>query len=125
MHNHYNMDETAVSERGRDVSSSCKLEICAAVYGLCDVTDKVKNLIQQEEQSLTLKVSNDVFGDTWRRHRKTLVIVYRYINAGNSDRKKKILTEGDTLNIRQEPARELPASPDVPGCLWGQGIYNS
>ena len=33
--------ETAVSERGRDISSSCKLEICAAVYGLCDVTDKL------------------------------------------------------------------------------------
>ena len=115
----FNMEGVNVTASSQ--SSSCKLEICAAAYGLCDVTEKVKSLIQPEEQSLKFKASNDVFGDTWRRHRKTFVIVYRYINAENTDVIKKVAREDDTLDIRPTSATKS----DVDSGRCGQGIYIS
>ena len=105
------------------VSSSCKLEIYVAVYGLCDVTEKVKSLIRPDDQSLTFRVCNDVFGDTWKRHDKIFVIVYSYINTENSDIKKMLLIEGDTLEIRPEAGTALPAAPVAFVSLFGKGTY--
>lgn len=68
--------------------SSCKrsspvpstaLKILGAAYGLKDVTDKARSLVACNKQGLNeFKViaENSVWGDGWRGHRKSLVVVY-------------------------------------------------
>ncbi|CAB4027709.1 Hypothetical predicted protein, partial [Paramuricea clavata] len=86
------------SETKPDGTLSYKLEIYFAVYGPSDVTREVRSFIQHER--LTVKAANSVFSDTWKGHRKTLVVVYRY---GNSDLKQAIIKEGDTLQLTPPP----------------------
>ena len=87
-----------VSDAQPDSPSLCKLEIYGAVYGNCDVTDHVKKLIKLDE-SLTVKASDDVLGETWRGY-KTLVVVYKYDGGPNSDHVKRAITkEKDTLQL--------------------------
>ena len=102
------MDKPKTESR---VSSSCKLEVYAAVYGLCDVTEKVKSLIKPDDQSLKFKVSNDVFGENWKARHKTFVIVYKYNNTEDSDVKKMFMIEDDTLEIRPQPEPTMEAQP--------------
>ena len=56
------------------------LTILGAAYGPQDVTEKVQGLVKQEggNGSLSVTADNDTFGNTWKSHRKTLVIVSRY-----------------------------------------------
>jgi hypothetical protein len=53
------------------------LTILGAAYGPSDVTRQVQSLVK-DGSALKFKASNDVFGDTWRGHTKSFVIVYRY-----------------------------------------------
>jgi len=54
---------------------STKLQILGAVYGLEDVTNKVRGKITHNR--LLLSSNNQVFGDSWYGTQKSLVVVYR------------------------------------------------
>ena len=56
------------------------LTILGAAYGPKDVTEKVQGLVKQEggSGSLSVTADNNTFDNTWKSHRKTLVIVSRY-----------------------------------------------
>ena len=70
------------------------LRIVGAAYGLVDVTHKVQSLVWNNR--LHVAARNNVFGDTWRGVKKSLVVVYQY---GNGHYRTKIVTEGHTLHI--------------------------
>lgn len=70
------------------------LRIVGAAYGLVDVTHKVQSLVRNNR--LRVAARNNVFGDTWRGVRKSLVVVYRYKNGAY---RTKIVTEGRILHI--------------------------
>ena len=76
--------------------SSAELIIYGAAYGRANVTGKVRSL--RKDQKLTVKASNDVFGDTWHGVDKSLVIVYKYDTSG-AKVKVGIASEGKTLSI--------------------------
>ena len=46
--------------------TSEELNIIAAVYGLEDHTDKVRNLVEHPTGVLSTQASNKVFGNTWK-----------------------------------------------------------
>ena len=75
---------------------SNKLIILGAAYGRADVTGKIRSL--RKEQKLSVKASNDVFGDSWSGKDKTLVVVYKYGSTSNFA-KVKFVSEGCYLNI--------------------------
>ena len=56
--------------------ASPPLAILGAAYGLADVTTKVCALVKN--RSLTVKANNSTFGDGWKGHDKTLVVVFQY-----------------------------------------------
>jgi hypothetical protein len=58
---------------------SNELVICGAAYGRSDVTGKIRSL--RKDQKLFVKASNDVFGDSWSAENKSLVVVYKYLQA--------------------------------------------
>ena len=70
------------------------LRIIGAAYGLADVTYQVQSMVRHNR--LRVRASNSVFGDTYHRVRKTLVVVYR---IGNGPYRTKFVTEGNTLGI--------------------------
>ena len=70
------------------------LIIVGAAYGLADVTYQVQKMVRNNQ--LSVSASNSVFGDTYNRVRKTLVVVYL---QGSGGYKIKIVTEGNTLRI--------------------------
>lgn len=73
---------------------SNELIICGAAYGKADVTGEIRSL--RKDQKLSVKASNDVFGDSWPKHKKSLVVVYKY---GNSSAKVKVVQEDEIINI--------------------------
>ena len=75
-------------------SGGHNLIIIGAVYGLADVTYQVRSMVRNNHLSVSAR--NHVFGDTYHRVRKTLVVVYRY---GDGPCRTKIVTEGQTLRI--------------------------
>ena len=75
---------------------SAELIIYGAAYGRADVTGKVRDL--RKDQKLTVKASNDVFGDSWPGIAKSLVIVYKYDTSG-AQVQVGIAAEGNTLSI--------------------------
>ena len=74
------------------------LTILGAAYGPTDVTGKVQDLVKQEGGSGSLNVTadNDTFGDTWKSHRKTLVIVSRY---GCNEPRVHAIYQGQGLHL--------------------------
>ena len=56
------------------------LQVVGAAYGLKQVTAQVIKLVARHAypETLTVLASNQVFGDTWIGHAKTLTVVYRY-----------------------------------------------
>lgn len=74
---------------------STELVIYGAAYGRTDVTGHVRKL--RKDQKLTVKASNDVFGDSWPDHQKSLVVVYKYDNGPTAEVQQKVVKEGKTL----------------------------
>lgn len=74
------------------------LQIVGAAYGLKQVTAQVIKLVNRQSfpESLAVLASNQVFGDTWIGHEKTLTVVYRY-DGGQPF--VATASEGQTLNI--------------------------
>jgi hypothetical protein len=70
------------------------LVICGAAYGRADVTEKIRNL--RKNQKLSVKASNDVFGDSWYGVIKSLVVVYKY---GSNSAQLQVVKEGESLEI--------------------------
>jgi len=61
------------------VSFAPELRIFKAAYGLKDVTDIVKSIVQKQGSTrLDVQVENNVFGDSWYGTQKSLVVVYQY-----------------------------------------------
>jgi len=103
------------------------LQIVGAAYGLKQVTAQVIKLVDRQAlpESLSVLVSNRVFGDTWIGHAKTLTVVYRY-DAGPACVATAV--EGDMLCIGPQEfsesgqvAVEKPATtPALPRLtIWG------
>ena len=53
------------------------LVILGAAYGKADVTDKANKKLTSNGE-FNEKASNDVWGDSWKGHSKTMVVVYEY-----------------------------------------------
>ena len=73
---------------------SNQLTICGAAYGRGDVTGKMRSL--RKDQKVSVKASDDVFGDTWPGKTKSLVVVYKY---GNNRPQVKTVKQNNTLEI--------------------------
>ena len=73
---------------------SDELVIYGAAYGRGDVTGKVRLL--RKDQKLSVKASNDVFGDAWYGYVKSLVVVFSY---GSGTIQQKVVAEGETVDI--------------------------
>jgi hypothetical protein len=75
-----------------------KLNIIVAVYGLKTITDKVANLVSDEQpQTLNFTVNNLLIGeDGWRGQRKSLLILYNY---DGGDLQVVAAKEGDEIAI--------------------------
>lgn len=104
-------------------STTGQLQILGAAYGLAQVTGKIINLVNRgtNPQSLSITVSNDLFGDTWNGVVKSLTVVYRY--DGGAPR-VAVATEGNPLTIgvgdfKQSLTAPAPdtASPQL--TVWG------
>jgi len=52
------------------------LKLCAAVYGLQDITEPVGLKLSMNNEPIDFTVSDSLFGDGWPGVRKTLVVVY-------------------------------------------------
>lgn len=52
------------------------LKLCAAVYGLTDITEPVSMKLSYNNDPIDFTVSDSLFGDGWPGVRKTLVVVY-------------------------------------------------
>ena len=78
-------------------SQDGKLIIYAAIYGLADVTNTVRNKINQKNQSLSIQAINSIFGDPWSGIKKTLIIVWGF--EGTKYIQTNIVIEGATLDI--------------------------
>ena len=72
-----------------------RLSVLAATYGPDDVTHKVKNLVSSYN-TLSFTVDNTLFGDTWYKVEKNLVIV---LGFGNEVRNVEIFRERETCYI--------------------------
>ncbi|CAB4015551.1 Hypothetical predicted protein [Paramuricea clavata] len=70
------------------------LIICGAAYGKANVTEKIRSL--RKDRKLSVKASNDVFGDSWYGVKKSLVVVYKY---GSNSAQLQVVKEGETLEI--------------------------
>lgn len=81
------------------LASSQRLKILGAAYGKEDVTDAVQDAVRRN--SLSIRASNDVFGDSWYGNQKSLVIVYQY---GNYAPSVATAAEGNTISITQRNA---------------------
>ena len=81
---------------------SVELIICGAAYGRADVTGKIRSL--RKDQKISVKASNEVFGDSWPGESKSLVVVYKY---GNNKAQVKIVKENSTLDISPPSARSV------------------
>ena len=88
------------------------LQIVGAAYGLKQVTAQVIKLVSRQAfpETLTVLASNQIFGDTWIGHEKTLTVVYRY-DGGPTH--VVTASEGKTLNIGV-PQFEQAAQASVP-----------
>ncbi|CAB4038288.1 Hypothetical predicted protein [Paramuricea clavata] len=75
-------------------SISQDLVICGAAYGRADVTEKIRTL--RKDKKLSVKASNDVFGDSWYGVKKSLVVVYKY---GSNSALLQVVKEGESLEI--------------------------
>ena len=87
--------------------SAVPLTILGAAYGKSDVTSKVRAAVRAG--SLTIPVSNDVFGDSFVGNKKSLVIVYRF---GNDEPMVIIGQEGQVVTLVQTSADPRYPSPD-------------
>lgn len=85
---------------------SNELIIFGAAYGRADVTGKVRSL--REGQKLSVKASNDVFGDSWVGQRKSLVVVYKYGYGTSSKVQQQSISEGETLVISPPSKAAIP-----------------
>jgi hypothetical protein len=70
------------------------LVICGAAYGRADVTEKIRSL--RKDRKLSVKASDDFFGDSWYVVKKSLVVVYKY---GSNSAQLQVVEEGETLEI--------------------------
>jgi hypothetical protein len=75
------------------------LEIVGAVWGLWHVTANVSSRIDRHStpQSLSIRASNEVFGDSWEGMSKSLTVAYRYGQDGAVQ--VAVAGEGGTLTI--------------------------
>ena len=80
------------------------LQIIGAAYGLGVVTLKVIDLVNRQStpQTLSVTASNDVFSDTWPGVQKSLIVAYRYGNAGAVG--VATAKEGSTITIQDPPS---------------------
>ena len=87
------------------------LQIVGAAYGLKQVTAQVIKLVNRQAfpETLTVLASNQVFGDTWIGHEKTLTIVYRYDGGPTL---VATASEGQTLNIGIPQFEQAAQAPD-------------
>ena len=101
------------------------LTILGAAYGLQNVTDQVQNITDVTGgTSVTVKASNDVFGDTWKGNTKSLVIVYQYSGEAGT----RIAKEGEEITIHadqsmaqasQSQTSTVPTALNVLGAAYG------
>ena len=81
------------------------LNILGAAYGPADVTGKVRSL--RKNQELSVRADNSVFGDTWHKEAKSLVIVFQYDNGAPTVCAVK---EGQNVTIRPPPSSSSPSN---------------
>lgn len=83
------------------------LRIISGYFGLKDVTDRVRAAVRQ--RNVSVRATDDVFGDGWPGVPKTLAVVYQY---GNEQQQLNITPEGSTVIIDYTPRPPAGASPD-------------
>ncbi|HET6501429.1 MAG TPA: hypothetical protein VFG87_11770 [Amycolatopsis sp.] len=91
------------------------LQIIGAAYGRTTVTSKIIGLVNRASapQSLSIVVSNRLFGDTWPGVDKSLTVVYRYGETGASH--VASAKEGNRLTITGVPGEAAnPISEPAP-----------
>ena len=109
LHFHVTLRETGFTAENIETMS---LTIHGAAYGLKAVTDQVQQMANaQGGTSLTVKASNDVFGDTWYGTKKSLVVVYQY--PGEFPR-TNVAKEGEEITIHPDPQSMAEASHSKP-----------
>ena len=91
-----------------------------AAYGKADVTRFLTSRITSH-QTLQVRASNNIFGDPWRGHTKTIVVVYQH--EGHTPR-IKIVKEHRTLTIYQKRegnhfAKNHPGTLNILGAAYG------
>ena len=74
-----------------------ELNIIKAAYGLGDVTDVVRDIVERQGgKTLDTDVSNKVFNDTWPGTQKALVVVYQF---GGDDYQMTIHKEDENVSL--------------------------
>lgn len=73
------------------------LNILSAVYGKKNITDQVRSQVNQD--AVTVKADNGVFGDPWPGVQKSLVVIYQY---GFFKPEVAIVQEGGSININPQ-----------------------
>ena len=85
-----------VERRSSQINPSI-LTILGAAYGPKDVTEKVQSLVNEEGGSgLQVTADNETFGNPWKSHRKTLVIVSR---DGSNEPHVHVVHPAETLHF--------------------------
>lgn len=77
---------------------AASLKILGAAYGLKDVTAKAQSLVSCNKQGLNefrVKAENSVFGDGWKGHKKSMVVVYEAYGKIRT----MVVTESDRLHF--------------------------
>ncbi len=102
------------------------LTILGAVYGLSDVLQTVKSLVNKKSNILTFEVNNtNLLGDSWPSRVKTFVVVYQY---GEQLPQIKIAEESQTVTITYVPTGIYTPSSNVLtilGAAYGRGEMTS
>jgi len=76
-------------------SHSHPIKILGASYGPADITDHLTKLVYGQN-SVTIRASNEVFGDPWPGTKKTLTIVYR---ISDGPIKTVVIQENESVHI--------------------------
>ena len=74
-----------------------ELNIIKAAYGLGDVTDVVRDIVERQGgKTLDTSASNNVFNDTWPGTQKALIVVYQF---GDDDYQMTIHKEDENVSL--------------------------
>src|SRR5450432_4054944 len=83
-----------------------RLNIVLAIYGLKDVTERIKHLVTNSQpETLSFIVTNEVIGDDgWKGQEKSLLILYNY---DGGDMQISTSKERDTVSINPDIFKKI------------------